>query len=132
MSKIVNLSEASSIAIHGMILIARSDKPLSVVQIANQIKSSKHHVAKILQRLSKEGYLTSLRGPNGGFSISYDAGSLDLLTIYQAIEGKLEAGKCPMEKPVCTFDTCIYSNVIEKITDDFTNYLKSKKLNDFL
>lgn len=132
MSKIINLSEASSIAIHGMILIARSEKPLNVLYIADQTNSSKHHVAKILQRLSKEGFLTSLRGPAGGFSLNVNPAEIDLLTIYQAIEGKLEPGKCPMDKPVCTYETCIYNNVIEKMTEDFTNHLKSKKLIDYI
>jgi DNA-binding IscR family transcriptional regulator len=71
MSKIVNLSEAASIAIHGMILVFKSDKPLNVIQIAERISSSKHHVSKIMQQLVKHGYLGSIRGPAGGFFLKW-------------------------------------------------------------
>jgi Rrf2 family protein len=132
MSKIVNLTEAASIAFHGMILLARSEKPLNVIEIAEKMSSSKHHVAKIMQRLVKVGYLDSSRGPSGGFSLKKNAKEIDLLTIYQAIEGNLESGACTMDKPVCTFETCIYSNIIEKMTCDFKNYLQNQKLSDYL
>lgn len=132
MSKIVNLSEGSSIAIHGMILIARTNKPLNVDQIAERTNSSRHHVAKIMQRLSKAGFLNSIRGPSGGFYLTKDLHQIDLLSIYQAIEGEPGNGKCPMNKPVCSFDSCIYENIIGKMTDDFVKYLKSKNLSEFV
>ena len=66
MSKIVSLSEAASIAIHGMILVARSDKLVNVNKIAEINTSSRHHVAKVFQRLVKEGFINSNRGPSGG------------------------------------------------------------------
>jgi DNA-binding IscR family transcriptional regulator len=61
MSKIVSLSEASSIAIHGIILIARSSVSLNVIQIADATGTSKHHVAKVMQRLVKENFISSQR-----------------------------------------------------------------------
>jgi Rrf2 family protein len=131
MSKIVNLSEAASIAIHGMILVFKSDKPLNVIQIAERISSSKHHVSKIMQQLVKHGYLGSIRGPAGGFFLKMDPSEITFLDIYEIIEGKLVVTKCAMEKPVCTFEKCIFSNIIEKMTCDFSNYLKSQKLTDY-
>ena len=67
MSKIVTLSEAASIALHAMVLITRSTEKLNVGQIAESIDSSKHHVAKVMQRLAKENFVASNRGPSGGF-----------------------------------------------------------------
>jgi DNA-binding IscR family transcriptional regulator len=46
MSKVVTISEAASIALHGMILIARSEPSINVMQIAELTGASKHHVAK--------------------------------------------------------------------------------------
>ncbi|RLD34925.1 MAG: Rrf2 family transcriptional regulator, partial [Bacteroidetes bacterium] len=45
MSKILNISEAASIAVHGIILVARSDKLVNVNYIAELTASSRHHVA---------------------------------------------------------------------------------------
>jgi len=131
MSRIVHLSEAVSIAFHSMVLVARSDKPLNVLEISEKISSSKHHVAKVMQRLVKAGFVGSLRGPAGGFSLKKNASDINLLSIYEAIEGTLETGACLMDKPVCSFETCIYSNIIEKMTCDFKNYLQNQKLSNY-
>ena len=70
MSKVVTLSEAASIGLHGMILIAKAENEMvNVLKIAELTGSSKHHVAKVFQRLVKIGLLNSFRGPNGGFSL---------------------------------------------------------------
>ncbi len=126
MSKIVNLSEAASIALHGMVLIAQSDKLVNVHEIAELTSSSKHHVAKVLQRLVKENYLTSLRGPRGGFQLKKSAKDITFLELYETIEGRIDLLACPMGKPTCPFDHCLLGNVTLKMTTDFRNYLKSQ------
>jgi len=131
MSKIITLSEAASIAIHGIILIARSDKPLSVTEISEMTGTSKHHVAKVMQRLSKDGFISSLRGPSGGFSLNKPAEKISFLNIFEAIEGKLKIPVCPMNKKICPFEKCIFGNVMNKITEEFKQYLEKQLLSDY-
>jgi Rrf2 family protein len=128
MSRVATISEAGSIAIHSMVLIARAHESLNAVQIAETTGSSRHHIAKILQRLVKEGFITSARGPKGGFELKQDASSVSLLDIYEAIEGKVEVSECPMEHAICPFDKCIMGGVITKMTTDFINYMSSQTL----
>ena len=132
MSKIVSLSEAASIALHGMILIARKEKGMNVTKIAELTSTSKHHVAKIMQRLVKSGYLTSHRGPNGGFELKVPAAEINFLDIYEQIEGKIEINTCPMDKPVCPFDKCILNNVTSKMSNEFREYLNNQTLDQYI
>ena len=132
MSKIVSLSEAASIAIHGTILIARSVVSLNVVHIADATGTSKHHVAKIMQRLVKESFISSQRGPSGGFMLNVAPENLNFLQIYEAIEGKIEVTKCPMEKKVCPFDKCIMNNITNRLTLEFRDYLGKQRVVDYL
>jgi Rrf2 family protein len=132
MSKILSLSEAASIAIHGMILVARSDKLVNVNHIAELTSSSRHHVAKVFQRLVKESFINSSRGPSGGFSLKQPAADISFLNIYESIEGKIEITKCPLDKPICPFKKCIFSNVISDLTLNFRNYLEEQTLDKFL
>ncbi len=131
MSKIVSLSEAASIAIHAMILIAKSTK-INVIQIAELTESSKHHVAKVMQRLVKDGFIVSQRGPNGGFALKRVAAEISLLQIYEAIEGKIEISACPLNKQVCPFDKCLYNNVTNNLTLDFKTFLENHTLEMYL
>ena len=132
MAKIVTLSEAASIALHGMILVAKADKMINVVEIAEKTTSSKHHVAKVFQRLVKEKFIESHRGPSGGFTIKKDPGEITLLEIYEAIEGKIEILECPMEKQICPFDKCILNSVTKDMTLQYRDYLQGQTLAMYL
>lgn len=132
MSKIITISEAASIAIHSMVLIAGAKDHLNVTQIAERMGSSRHHVAKILQRLVKEGYLSSNRGPAGGFTLKKPASDVSLMEIFETIEGKLSETSCPLDHPVCPFDKCLMGNIVTKMTREFRKYMEEQKLSDYI
>ena len=132
MGRVVTLTEAASIALHGMIIIARSKNSVNVQEIAELTGTSKHHVAKIFQRLVKAGYLYSHRGPTGGFILGKKPEEITFLELYEAIEGKLEISSCPLNKPICNFDRCIMNNVTKEMTIAFRNYLESQTLSMYL
>ncbi|MCF8303911.1 MAG: Rrf2 family transcriptional regulator [Bacteroidales bacterium] len=132
MSRIVSLSEAASIGIHSMVLIARTNQKMNVTRIAEETSSSRHHVAKVLQRLVKEGFLRSNRGPSGGFTMKMEPGEITLLEIYEAIEGRIEIPDCTMSSPVCPFEKCIMNNVVAKLGEEFRDYLNGQTVADLL
>jgi Rrf2 family protein len=130
MSKIFNISEASSIAVHSLALIAKAKKQINAVEIAAMTNFSKNHLAKILQRLVKSNYIKSVRGPKGGFVLNKDSRKITLLEIYELIEGSLEESKCNIHNGECQFSYCIFGNYGEKFTTEFRNYLKNKTIYD--
>jgi Rrf2 family protein len=132
MSKIFALSEAASIAIHSMVLIARSPDGINAVKVSGITGFSKNHIAKVLQRLVKEDMLRSVRGPAGGFSLKQDPKNVTLLDIYQIIEGTLDTGDCPLSYDVCGFDRCLMGNVVNKLTAEFKKFLQDQTLQKYL
>ncbi len=132
MAKIVSYSEAASIGMHGMVLVARAGEIINVLRIAEITGSSRHHVAKVMQRLVKEGFLSSNRGPSGGFSMNTEPANITLLQIYEAIEGQVKVLTCPHEKQVCPFDKCILGTVVTNMTQTFRDYLSKQTLADLL
>lgn len=132
MSKIVTLSEAASIALHSMVLIARSETKLNVNQISDAIESSKHHVAKVMQRLAKEDFVASNRGPSGGFVLKNDPTEISLLMIYEAIEGRVAIQTCPGDKKSCIIGTCMLGDLSRNMTKEFKEYMESHYLNEYL
>src|SRR5271157_5676519 len=101
MPKIINISEATSIAIHSLAYVAGSDRWVNATEIAEKTNFSRNHIAKVLQTLSKHQFLSSERGPSGGFKLNKDAGKISLLNIYEIMEGKAEATKCGMHYNQC-------------------------------
>lgn len=133
MAKIVSLSEAASIALHAMILVGRSKGgSINVDEIADITQSSRHHVAKVMQRLAKDGFVGSFRGPNGGFYLQKKSEDITLLEIYEAIEGKVVPTECPMDKQVCNFDQCFMNSITKNLTIQFKNYMQEQTLANYL
>jgi Rrf2 family protein len=78
MPKVVHFSDAATIGIHSLIILAREKSTLNAIQLSEKIGASKHHNGKVLQRLVKDGLLQSNRGPTGGFSIKKDPGEVNI------------------------------------------------------
>jgi Rrf2 family protein len=131
-SKVFALSEAASIAIHSMVLIARSDKSLNVIRIAETTGFSKNHIAKVLQRLVKNDLLKSVRGPAGGFTLRKAPVEVTLLEVYESIEGQMEIKDCPLTYEICNFEQCVMGNVVNKMTLEFKKFLQQQTLKNYL
>jgi Rrf2 family protein len=132
MARVIQFSEAASIAIHAMVLIGRSNKMINVNVITESTAASKNHLAKVMQRLVKDNFVKSTRGPSGGFVLNKKAEEITLLDIYQSMEGPITTEGCPMDRPVCAFDKCLMGGIIHKLSMEFKEYLQSQTLADYL
>lgn len=132
MAKIINISEAASMALHSMALIANSTEMLNVNQLADQTHVSRNHLAKVMRALVKNNFLSSIRGPHGGFSLTKDPSEISLLELYEVIDGSYHQHYCGIEEGKCPFKSCVYGPLVGKFTAEFYDYLKNKKLSEIL
>jgi len=132
MAKFFNVSEAASIGIHSMVLIAKSEGILNVTKISEIMGFSRHHVAKVMQKLSKAGVVLGTRGPAGGFVLAMKPIDITLLLIYESIEGKIIDRDCPFDYPVCPFNKCLLDNMANDINKTFKDYMMSRTLDYYL
>jgi len=132
MSKVFNLSEASSIAIHSMVMIAVNDGKTNVNKISDRLNFSRHHVAKVMQRLVKVNIVKSNRGPAGGFVLAKPASEITLLDIFEAIEGKMVSKECPLGYNDCAFEKCILGTIAHDMNRKFKEYLEEHNLQYYI
>ncbi len=132
MAKIVHLSEAASLAIHSMVLIAKADSHINVNVLAQEMGASRNHLAKVLQQLVKFNYLKSVRGPSGGFVLNVNPAEITILDVYQAIEGRIETPECPLDRQICPFDKCLMGGMVKSVTDQFKEYFEGQTLEKFI
>ena len=74
----------------------------SIKEITNRLKTPAHFLAKILQDLTKQNILVSLKGPTGGFALSRPAEEIKLLEVVKALDGNDLLEKCAMGFPECS------------------------------
>ena len=73
-----------SSAIHTLILISESTKPLTSEEIAASVGTNASYIRKIIGLLKKKDIIESRRGVSG-FTLKPEAEELTLLQIYQAV-----------------------------------------------
>lgn len=131
MHSILNISEAASIAMHTMALLAQEpQKTQSAGDIADRIHVSQNHLAKVMQRLSHQGLVESKRGPGGGFTLARPPEDITLLEIFETIDGPLEVGDCPLGMPVCEAKRCILGDMAETVTQEIREHFKQTTLSE--
>jgi Rrf2 family protein len=109
----LRLSEAAGMAMHAMALMAlEHGRSLSAKSIASCFHVSEAHLSKVLLRLVKVGLLRSVRGPEGGFSLTRHPEDIKLIDVYSAIEGTPEAAGCAVAVPGCDGQSCILGRVM--------------------
>lgn len=132
MNKLINFSEATSIAIHSLAYIAFAGRLVNASELAEKTFFSKNHISKVLQTLTRHNLLHSERGPNGGFSLKKDPGTISLMDIYSLIEGKPDEIFCGIHKDRCNFSACVYGDMMDKFAADIYNYLQNRTIKSFM
>lgn len=129
---LVNVSEGASLALHSMALIAgREAERMTVKALAEELDASQAHLAKVFQKLGKAGLVNSVRGPSGGIELGRPAQEISFLDIYEAIEGRVVLGGCPLNRSHCAFEECIFSDELNRISNDIYETLEKTVLSDY-
>ena len=131
MNNVLRISNAASLALHAMVLLAvNEDQVLSTREIAAALQISQAHLSKVLQRLAKAGLVGSTCGPAGGFKLRKPGEQISLLEVYQAIEGPLSPTNCLLGTPICSGEKCILGDLLETVNRQVREYLAGTTLAD--
>ena len=126
------ISEATAIGLHVMIYISnRRDRLVPLKEMSKVFSISENHLSKVLQRLVKCGYLESVKGPKGGFSLVEGNENLTLMDIYEAIQGKYVRKDCLFSSRHITSCCCIMKPLISSINNTFEEFMKNNCISNF-
>ena len=129
MSKLFNISEATIIAFHSLALMDKATL-VRAETVSSTTRASKNHVLKVLNQLSKHGYIKSIRGPKGGFQLNKDPESIKLLEVFEMMEGPIHPSPCGLTLEECPFNSCVFGDITFKLTEMFVNFLKDKTVKE--
>jgi len=129
MAGILRISDAASLALHVMVILAENPGTLvSARTAAEKLFVSEAHLSKVLQRLGREKLVISTRGPGGGFKLARPADEISLLEVYETIDGKLRDNECLLHNKACNRKTCILGGMMESIHEQVRGYFTKTSL----
>lgn len=99
----MQVTRAGEYAVIGLLYLARQPEGRTVMidEISESEKIPKSFIAKIFQSLARTGLVVSHRGARGGFSLAKVPAQINLLEIFQSVEGDFALQKCVTSAPEC-------------------------------
>jgi Rrf2 family protein len=90
----------------------------SAREIAEQYDIPVELMAKVLQRLVREGLLASHQGTRGGYQLSRPASEISVADVIQAVDGPLTVTACSTEEENCDqYSKCSVRDPLWKIRE---------------
>lgn len=129
-------SKTCEYAIRALIFIAQKSKDgsrVGIKDISAGIDSPEYFIAKILQDLSRKGFVQSAKGPNGGFYMEGKNLQQSVADIVREIDGdKLFIG-CGLGLKECSEDhPCPIHNDFKHIRQEIKDMLDNSKIEMFV
>ncbi|MFQ5691846.1 MAG: RrF2 family transcriptional regulator [Nitrospinota bacterium] len=90
----------------------------NVREIALQYDLPAELLAKAMQRLAREGLLTSHAGPTGGYALARDSAEISVADVVLALEGPLRIASCfddDSPNACAAFDKCTLRDPIKRL-----------------
>ena len=97
----MKLTKSSDFALRLIIYLAEQAVPVAMPRIAKDIDIPYHHLAKLVQCLSKNKIVQTFQGKYGGVSLLADPKNLNLKHVIELIDGPVMLTQCLEDKSSC-------------------------------
>ena len=129
------LSNSSKYAIKAVLYLAMNTDEHSRVMakdIAEPINVPQAYIAKLLQVLSRNGIISSVKGPRGGFFLSNDNRKRTLMDVIDVIDETHKLNSCVLSLEKCDAEKpCPLHELVSPSKTIFLNSLRKNTIEDF-
>ena len=127
----MRLALHTDFALRTLMFLAGRDGRANIGEIAEFFGISKDHLAKVAQRLAREGFVRSIRGVGGGLELSRPADDISVGEVIERFEGSLHLLDCAAMENVCRIERrCGLRPVLIEVERIQRDYLNSVRLSD--
>jgi Rrf2 family protein len=129
------LSRAAEYAIRGVAHLAdnKGGEVIESEKIAKAEGVPAAYLAKLFQALAKKGFVRSVRGPEGGFTLAMSPERISLLDIIEAVEGPIHLNDCLIRPGYCQREPiCPVHDVWRGAQEKLLDYLKESNFADLV
>ncbi len=111
--------------------VQKQDALVTISDIANDFNIAKNHLTKVVHKLSKCGYVNTVRGKNGGLCLAKAPAELNVGDIVKTMEANIEVVNC--NKPVCPLsNACELKGILNEAQSAFFATLEKYTLADIV
>ncbi|WP_269522354.1 Rrf2 family transcriptional regulator [Coraliomargarita parva] len=91
----MELTSFTDYSLRVLIYLARNREELSSIgELADYYDLSRHHLAKIVNRLAELGYIDAIRGKNGGVRLAQEPAQINIAAVIRQTEPHFNLVEC--------------------------------------
>lgn len=114
-------------------LAVKGERRSTITEIAERFDISRNHLMKVVQDLSHHGYITSIRGKNGGLLLRKEPHGIVLGELVRRTERDLTLVECFGDDNECMITpACQLKHILKEALEAFLAVLDSYTLEDLL
>ncbi len=127
----MRLALHTDFALRALMFLAGREGRANVGEIAEFFDISRDHLAKVVQRLSREGFVRSIRGVGGGVELARSAEDISVGEVIERFEGSMHLLDCVVINNLCVIQPgCKLRHVLAEAERVQSEYLNSIRLCD--
>ena len=119
----MQISKKSQYGLRGLFRLAEAEGNTPMKVVAKKEGISPDYLEKIFTRLEKEGFITSKRGPSGGYALAMSPEEITLRNILEALENNFNLVEC-VEDGCSRLEGCPVAPVWKKLDDEVKEKLE--------
>jgi Rrf2 family protein len=130
MLKLTKKADYGLISLKHLALCA-PNKTASAKEMAECYRIPTPILAKVLQKLVREGFLVSEQGTNGGYRLARDPGEITALEVIRAIDGPIILTTCFTDHGECELNgSCTVREPLRRVHEGILRLLDSITISD--
>ena len=99
----LELTRKSDLAARTMVVLAGGER-LKAGALAHELGTTTGFVPQVVGPLVRAGWVRSVPGPTGGYTLAVDLAEVSVLQVIEAAEGPTHSGRCVVEDRPCDSD----------------------------
>jgi Rrf2 family nitric oxide-sensitive transcriptional repressor len=127
----MRLTTHTDFALRTLMYLATTAERATAAQVSQLYGVSANHMAKVVNQLSRLGYVRSVRGIGGGIELAKQPADIRLGEVIEAFEGNMHLLECVATNDVCAIQSfCKLKGVLAEAEQVQLDYLNTVTLAD--
>ncbi|MDP2743703.1 MAG: Rrf2 family transcriptional regulator [Dehalococcoidia bacterium] len=129
----MKLTRSTDFALRVLLSLAGSDRKVTNGELSRTLNLSPHHLYKIVQVLSRQGYLRTLPGRGGGVVLGRPPEEVSLLEVIELMEGPISLTDCLVNLEGCCLSrNCLLKGKMEMAQERMRDVFRSTTIRDLV
>ncbi|MGL9750531.1 MAG: Fe-S cluster assembly transcriptional regulator IscR [Symbiopectobacterium sp.] len=130
----MRLTSKGRYAVTAMLDVALHSKegPVPLADISERQGISLSYLEQLFSRLRKNGLVTSVRGPGGGYLLGKNANEIVVGAVISAVDESVDATRCQGREGCQGGDRCLTHTLWRDLSDRITDFLNNITLDELV